>query len=30
VNVENGNSLSVTIKGGIAELMNNKLILLAE
>ena len=30
VNVENSNSLSVTIKGGIAELMNNKLILLAE
>ena len=30
VNVENGNSLSVTIKCGIAELMNNKLILLAE
>lgn len=30
VNVLNGNSLSVTIKGGIAELMNNKLILLAE
>ena len=30
VNVLNGNLLSVTIKGGIAELMNNKLILLAE
>ena len=30
VNVVNGNLLSVTIKGGIAELMNNKLILLAE
>ena len=30
MNVVNGNLLSVTIKGGIAELMNNKLILLAE
>ena len=30
INVVNGNLLSVTIKGGIAELMNNKLILLAE
>jgi F-type H+-transporting ATPase subunit epsilon len=30
VNVDKNNTLRVTIKGGVAELMNNKLILLAE
>jgi F-type H+-transporting ATPase subunit epsilon len=30
VNVDKNNTLRVTIKGGVAELMNNKMIVLAE